>query len=145
MKKLSLFLGLMLVGCVGAKDGTYRTSIFNPAPPQVIRNEKCEDVPAVKIFQVLDNFALAFVCESYSDSDSCFGMTVYVPKKKDSMFYDGKIIRPEDGECISFNGTYKYQSKDGMQHTVPKIKMADAEFPNPEYEQWEKEQQEKSK
>jgi len=145
MKKLWTLFALVLAGCTGANDGTYTTSIFNPAPPQTIRNEKCENIPAVRIFQVLDNFALAFTCEKseYRDNYSCLGMTVYVPKDKNDLLYDDKIIKPKDGQCISFNGTYKYDTKGDRGKTVPKLKMVDAEIPNPEYIKWEKTQQEK--
>lgn len=143
MKKSLLFLALALVGCVGAKEGTYTTSIFNPAPPQIIQNEKCEDIPAVQVFQVLDDYALANVCKKreYSDDYSCLGMTVYVLKNKDELLYDDKIIEPKEGQCISFSGTYKYEAKSKVIKTVPKMKMIDAEISNPEYDRWLKEQE----
>lgn len=148
MDREVLLLSLMLAGCVNSQnDGLYSTSIFNPAPPQTIRNEKCEDVPAVKIFQVLDDYALADTCEksSYTEKYSCYGMTVYVQKGKNELFYDNKIIEPKGDQCISYSGTYKYESQNGAQHTVPKIKIINAEIPNPAYQKWENEQKKKEK
>ena len=146
MKKSFIMLSLLLTACVGSQnDDLHTTSIFNPAPAQTIRNEKCENVPAIKLFQVLDNFALAYTCEerSYSDEYSCYGMTVYVPKNKNELFYDDKIIEPKEGQCISYNGTYKYESRNGAQHTVPKVKIIESELPNPEYQKWVKGQEKK--
>lgn len=137
MKKSLLLFAIVLAGCAKVGDGMYRTSIFNPAPPQMIRNEKCEDIPAVKVSQVLSNYVLADVVKTGTDR-----VIVAVPKSKGESYYNDKIIEPKEGQCISFSGTYKYRANDEQTRTVPKIKMVDAEVPNPEYEEWLKEQAE---
>ena len=54
------------------------------------------------------------------------------------------VVQPKDGQCFTYGGTYKYESKNGVQHTVPKVKFVDAETPNPEYQKWLNEQKKKS-
>lgn len=101
----------------------------------MIKNEKCEDIVAVKVFQVLDNFSLAHVCETspYIKDLLCFGHTVYVPKEKDKIYFDDQIIKPQPGKCFSFIGVYKYKSQNGFNHTIPKIELIEDEILNPEY------------
>ena len=142
MKKIFLLLCILplLAGCV-KNSGT--SSIFSTEPAQTIRNEKCEDIPAVKIFQVLDDFSLANTCDSakYTEGLHCFGYTVYVPKEKGELYFDDKVIKPKDGQCISYSGTYQYEAKNGSEKTVPKVKIVNSEVPNPEYKKWLKEQE----
>ncbi len=147
MKRIFLLLCILslLAGCARK---SITSSIFSIEPAQTIRNEKCEnDVSAIKIFQVVDDFALATTCEygEYTNDLHCFGYTVYIPKEKGQLYFDGKVIKPKDGQCISYSGTYQYEAKNGSEKTVPKVKMIDAEVPNPEYKKWLKEQEKKEK
>lgn len=115
MKKLLFFICLILCSC----------SQFDTLSQSFTKNENCEEIAAVKIFQVLDTFALALSCQenySYSNGLSCYGLTVYVPKEEGKIYYDNQIIKPKAGKCISFDSTYQYESKDGNIHTVPILK-----------------------
>lgn len=118
MKKPLFFICLILCSC----------SQFNTLSQSFTRNEKCEEIAAVKIFQVLDTFALASSCRedySYSNGLSCYGLTVYIPKEEKKIYYDNQIIKPKTGKCISFDSTYQYEAKDGNIRTVPILKFID--------------------
>ncbi|MBQ4472168.1 MAG: hypothetical protein II942_02870 [Alphaproteobacteria bacterium] len=152
MKKSLVFFALALVGCVGAKEGTYTTSIFNPAPPQMIRNEKCEDIPAIRVFQVLDKSILARACEygKYTGDLFCDGYVIYMKKEKGKIYYDDLKIEPKNNECFMYVDSYTYETqqynkdtKSFEKKTVPVAKIVDAEVPNPEYDKWLKEQEKK--
>lgn len=102
-------------------------------PPKTIRNTKCEDIKSFKVFQVLDKFVLASVCED-SDTSYCLGHTVYIEKEKEKIYFDDQIIKVKSDECAIFIGTYKYKTQNGIFRTVPKVKIIDSQVPNPEYE-----------
>lgn len=85
-------------------------------------NEKCEDFPAVKIFQVLDDFSLGFACKTFDAKDLfCLGFTVYIPKENGKIYYDDQIIKPSAGKCFVFNDTYRYETRNGTLKTIPVI------------------------
>lgn len=109
-KFIMLFAIFFLMGCV---NQTESGSNYKP-----VYNEDCEDIKSVKIFQTLDNGALASVCDS-SYSDICTGATVFVPKLLDKTMWDDKKITPPQGKCFVFNAVYKYTSKDERNRTVP--------------------------
>ena len=122
MRKLFFISAALLCGCAQISDRV--KSFLSP-------NEKCENIPAVEIFQVTDKFALASACEylpyseNYSQNFSCTGMTVYVAKTADDLFYDELILEPPRGKCISFSGTYQYETNFGTVKTIPVLKMID--------------------
>ena len=66
---------------------------------------KCADIQSYKIFQVLNNGALASACED----KYCNGMTVFLPTKKDEDYYDDKMITAPKGQCIAYKGVFKYE------------------------------------
>lgn len=141
MKKYFIILScLILFGCT--ENNILETVT---APSKTIHNQKCENVPAVRVFQVLDTFALATTCEygKYTGDLYCWGHTVYVPKDKGKIYYDDQIIKPEEDKCIVYSGTYKYESEDERVRTVPKIKFVKDEIENPEYTKWVKENKKK--
>lgn len=109
-KFVVLFVAFALLGCV---NQTESGSNYKPT-----YNEDCEDVKAVKVFQTLNDGALASVCDS-SYSDICMGATVFVPKLLDKTMWDDKKITPPKGKCFVFNDVYKYTSKDERNRTVP--------------------------
>ncbi len=85
-------------------------------------NKKCEDFPAVKVFQVLDEFSLGFACKTFDAKDLfCVGFTVYIPKEKGKIYYDDQIIEPPTGKCFVFNDTYRYETRNGMLKTIPVV------------------------
>ena len=92
----------------------------NMKTPNVKKNNlKCEDIVAIKIFQVLDDSALGMVCEY----DDCIrlGHVVYVPKDAEKIYYDDQIIRIKDNECIIYTNTYRYITRETNYKTVPII------------------------
>lgn len=131
MKKLVLILPIIMCGCAN------HSKMFDPAPSKTIINSKCEDIQSYRVIQVLDKGALALACDS---EYGCAGMVVFVPNGKDEMLYDDKIIKPEFEKCIAYSGVYKYENRQEMLKTVPKLKFIDSEVSNPEYDRWLKEQ-----
>lgn len=109
-KFVVLFSVFALLGCVNQIESG---SEYKP-----VYNEDCEDIKAIKVFQTLNDGALASVCDS-SYSDICMGATVFVPKSLDKTMWDDKKITPPKGKCFVFNEVYKYTSKDDRNRTVP--------------------------
>lgn len=135
MKKL-LFLGLIfLAGC--------STTLLPPS--KTIQNPKCEDYVGFEVFQVLDGFVLARACTGYSSySHYCkYEHLVYIPKKKNEIYYDEQKIKIPEGMCPSFYGSYTYTTKLDFDKTVPKLKFIDKDISNPEYKKWEEQQNNK--
>ncbi len=110
---------------------------MEPKPDETIRNPKCENIVALKVFQTLDKFVLTNICDS-SDDRYCFGLVVYVAKEKNNIYYDDQMIIPADNQCFSYVGTYKYTTKAESTKVVPKAKLINATISNPEYEIWKK-------
>lgn len=138
MQKIALFtLCVTLAGC------TTLQTINKPS--ETIPNPKCENIPALEVFQVLDKFVLADACEE-EFGDICFKHThvVYVEKEKDKIYYDDQKIIPSSGQCFEYVGTYKYTTRTEANKVVPKAKLVSATVPSPEYENWKKEQENKS-
>ena len=111
-------------------------------------NPKCEDIPAVKIFQVFDDYALAYACDAryyylYGDIGCQVGMVVYVPRYEGDILYNEKIIKPIEGMCISFDGIYTYETIDKFIRTIPKIKMINSQISKHKYQNWLDKQQTK--
>ena len=140
MKKFVLLLSVLACGC------TLPAVITQPS--KTIENPKCSDFSdkTFKILQTLsnENGALAYVCEQGYTTSCLPGMMVFLTKPKNTLFYDEQIISPiSDEKCFIVDGTYEYTTTQKVLKTVPKLKMIDKYIPNPEYEQWEKEQENK--
>ncbi len=133
--KSVFYLITLLVLCSCSTIVKYAT--MEPKPSENIRNPKCEDIVALKVFQTLDNFVLTNICDS-SDDRFCFGLVVYVAKDKDKIYYDDQMIVPSDTQCFSYSGTYKYTTTAKSTKVVPKAKLISATIPNPEFEIWKK-------
>ena len=127
-------LSIVLVGCA-----TLQT--INK-PSETIANPKCENIPAVEVFQVLDKFVLANACEA-KYGDICFFRkhVVYLAKEKDKIYYDDQKIVPSSDQCFEYVGTYKYTTKAESEKVVPKAKLVSSRIANPEYDSWKKEQE----
>ena len=121
MKKIFLLLPLIVCACAEQKAIQTAGASFDIQKighsSEKIRNEKCADIQKYKIFQVMNDGALAFACV-----ETCLGLVAFVPKKKGQTYYDDMIVEPSDGQCIAYEGTYRYPIKDGRYKTVPKIK-----------------------
>ena len=142
MKKIFLLFLIINFGCTESS----RLNVSTPSkttrnvPPETILNNKCEDVDQFKIFEVIDNGALASACEEKSYGVYCHGQTAFFLNQKGVEYFDGKRIKLEDGQCFVYEGTYKYFTRDGMNRTVPIVKIVNSRIPNPEYEEWVKSQ-----
>ena len=104
-----LFLFIVL-SLVGVSETIYAQS-----------ETKCADIQKYKIFQVLNNGALAYACEEQYGRELCYGMVVFLPTKKDEDYYDDKIIAAPKGQCIAYDGVYKYVTSSGNNKTVPML------------------------
>lgn len=137
MQKIVLFtLCIALGGCASLQT-------LNK-PSETIPNPKCENIPALEVFQVLDKFVLANTCEDRSYGMFCSFPVVYVEKEKGKIYYDDQKIIPSSDQCFEYVGTYKYTTRAEANKVVPKAKLVSATVPNPEYEIWKKEQENKS-
>lgn len=125
MKKIFLLLPLIVCGC--AEQTLIQTDGSSVAAQRIShssdlnRSEKCADIQKYKIFQVLNDGALAFACEIKYGQEICLGLVAYIPKNKGSDYYDDMIIEPTGGQCITYDGVFKYSTKGGYK-TVPKLK-----------------------
>lgn len=110
MKKfLTLFVIVFLSAC----------QTFNSVTQTKEKNQNCQDIEEVKIFQTLDGYALASVCD-YKGEDYCLGMTVRVDEFTEPLYDKKRISAPKD-KCIVFSDTYKYEASDHSVKTVPII------------------------
>ena len=114
-------------------------------PSETIPNPKCENIPALEVFQVLDKFVLANTCENKSYGLFCSFPVVYVEKEKGKIYYDDQKIIPSADQCFEYVGTYKYTTKAESEKVVPKAKLVSSKIANPEYELWKKEQEQNKK
>lgn len=114
MKKFGILPILFaLSGCALFHDETGDTSIWKGE-----KNTDCADFKTVKVFQTLEDSALASVCDGY-DTKYCNGMTVVVYKKWNQQLWDEKVVTPPKGKCFVYDGTVSYKTKVGDSKTVP--------------------------
>lgn len=114
--------------------GVKKESTMETIPDKTIKNPKCQPFDTIKVFQVLDDFALALQC----DGEYCTGPVVYIPKENNRLYYDEQKINPPQNKCFSFSGTYQYENKENLMKTVPKITLINAMTTNPKYTEWKK-------
>jgi hypothetical protein len=114
MKKF-IFLSLLFVltGCALFHNETDDTKIWKGE-----KNTDCADFRTVKVFQTLEDSALASVCDGY-DTKYCNGMTVIIAKKWNQQLWDEKVVTPPKGKCFVYDGTVSYKTKAGDSKTVP--------------------------
>ena len=138
MKKIySCVFSIVLAGCAALQTVN--------KPSETVPNPKCENIPALEVFQVLDKFVLANTCEDKSYGMFCSFPVVYVEKEKDKIYYDDQKIIPSSDQCFEYVGTYKYTTRAEANKVVPKAKLVPSRIPNPEYEVWKKEQEKMNK
>lgn len=88
----------------------------------IVENPYCEnEFKSYKVFQVLSDFVLADGCEvtSYDKCSTFHGRIFMFPKQDDELYFDNKILTPPSKFCSVYAGTYNYESKGGISHTVP--------------------------
>ena len=135
MKKLLIVLIIMILLSCGTKQ---TSKSLQKEQSKAIRNSKCEDIQDMKVFQILNKFVLAYICDnSYLKNRalsrlSCNGPVVYIQKEQGKIYYDDQIISVKDDECVIFTGTYKYKANFGLMKTVPKVKIIKLQVPNSE-------------
>ena len=118
MKRIALFSMIALLSaCSLFRTETSDTDIWKAK-----KNTECMDIKAVKVFQTLDEGALALACDGW-DTKYCTGMTVYVPKSHSitTELYDDKVIKTPENKCFIPLSTYKYETKGGSVKTVPMV------------------------
>ena len=120
MKKILLFFPFVLCACI-QQQGTQSLS----ASSDSMNDEHCADIQEYKIFQVIEDGSLASACEADYDDEICNGLVVYIPKKEGQIYYDEMIIESDYNQCITYEGTYRYLTKNDSIKTVPKIKFVD--------------------
>lgn len=79
---------------------------------------KCLISRRFEVIQVIDNnYALAQ--ESYD------GLVVLITNDNGEYYYDEQTIEVPVGQCVRQVGIYKYQTKIGIEKTVPIVKLMD--------------------
>ena len=111
MKKIILMmLCVALLGC--------RT--VRPLPDAQNKNIKCKNIPEIEVYQLLDGFALAAVCEKRG-AKYCDGALVRINEYPGDTFYENmRIVAPKD-KCFVYNGAYRYKNKQNMTRTIPVV------------------------
>ena len=72
-----------------------------------------------KVFQVVESrCALAY-------ADDSFGAIVFIIPNEKQQFYDGQKIVLKNDQCAQRVGTYKYNTKRGIEKTVPAVRIID--------------------
>ena len=90
MKKLCfLSMFFLLVGCTLTNNILYK------------KNPNCTGIKEMKVFQVFDGGALATTVAADS-------IIVYLPNSDKYTLFDGAKIQRQSGECIVYDGVYKY-------------------------------------
>jgi len=87
-----------------------------------VKNPYCEnEFKSYKVFQVLEDFVLAEGCEitSYDKCSTYHGRIFMFPKEKDEIYFDKKILTPASGFCSVYAGVYVYETRGGLNNTVP--------------------------
>lgn len=85
--------------------------------PIIIDNQRPLLSQRFKVFQTLENGALANLCKP-GDTDRCVGMIVYLEGNVDAMLYDEKNVYVANPVVTS---TWKYVDRDGLKRTVPVV------------------------
>lgn len=102
------FIALAFIGYVNTHNEALK---FYEDP----KMEHCLNLKELKVFQVLEtNIALASPTD-YSEK------IFLVLGQEGQQFYDTEKITPKKNQCFKQKGTYQYQSKNGIYHTVPAV------------------------
>ncbi len=151
MKKELIILSMLLVvGCA-------QIDIFNSIPPKTIDNPKCENIKIMEVYKVEDDFALAHRCEpnEFTEKLECYKNSLYIPKKKGDLYYNGQRIEIEEDKCIILTTTHRFKGKnykniyyksgrkkytvvENIDNTIPEIKIIDKQIENPDYVEYMK-------
>lgn len=76
-----------------------------------------------KVMQVLeDNIALAYGNDKY---DFYQGQLYLLIGEEGTTFYDDQIVKVPQGSVVRMNGTYQYETRNGLGKTVPRVMIMD--------------------
>lgn len=70
-----------------------------------------------EVFQVVQSGC------ALADADDTFGTTVFIIPNENQQFYDGQKIVLKNDQCAQRVGTYKYDTKMGVEKTVPAVRI----------------------
>ncbi|MBR2141147.1 MAG: hypothetical protein IJ853_02225 [Rickettsiales bacterium] len=118
MKKICLFLSVLLFGCTSV-------TVFSD-------NENCISIREFKVLQTLNNGgALAHEC-TFLDGCSYRNQLVYLDWQPNIDYYDDMIVKVPSNKCAVRDGVYKYTNKQDTLKTVPVIKFEYKDAPKSE-------------
>lgn len=105
---LFLLLKLFLSGCAGvSKDG-----------------QQCFEFQRFEVLQGLYGGALAYGCPWY-ESWCISNPVVYLVASDDVDYYDDQIVSTNSTMCWVQDGVYRYETKQEITKTVPKLKLVE--------------------
>ena len=87
----------------------------------LVNNENCLQVSKFKVFQTVDDGALAYECTATGEC-SPENQAVFLEEQNNVEYYDGMIVDAPKGKCAIHNGVYKYENTQGTEKTVPVIR-----------------------
>lgn len=131
MKNVLIFIGGMATGILlMVIVGFILYSIGTNQQTTIIENENVASLyegfengeiiheKSFQIFQVLeDNVALV----NGRENGLYIGPVYLLIGKEGTTFYDEQIVKVPEGGVVRMNGTFQYETKNGMDKTVPKI------------------------
>ncbi|MBO7581818.1 MAG: hypothetical protein J6T38_09935 [Bacteroidaceae bacterium] len=131
MKNVLIFIGGMATGILlMVIVGFILYSIGTKQQTTIIENENVASLyegfengeiiheKSFQIFQVLeDNVALV----NGRENGLYIGPVYLLIGKEGTTFYDEQIVKVPEGGVVRMNGTFQYETKNGMDKTVPKI------------------------
>jgi hypothetical protein len=129
MKKLLiLFLFVSFTGCA---------QLQMMSRPKTIGGETCMQSPRLRVFEVLDDGILAYLCPtkkpSYYDDlwENCRnGDLVFMSvTRKANDYVDNQKISLTKNQCFVGDGVFKYTTKYGREATVRNIKILEGSTP----------------
>lgn len=137
-KTFLLFLGFMLSGCASLIE------------PTTVRDSRCYQSPHLKVFQVLDDGALAHICPAVSPYytlsvfEACFSGDLVFLKNSTRLrsvagsLVDDQKITLDETKCFVPSGTYTYFTTKDLKKTVREVELQEALIPNPRLPQNQK-------
>lgn len=118
MKKICLFLSVLLAGCTSV-------TVFSD-------NKNCVSSREFEVFQALnDGGALAWEC-TFLYGCSYQNQPVYLDWQPNIDYYDGMMVKVPSSKCAVRDGVYKYTNKQDTLKTVPVIKFEYKDAPKSE-------------
>lgn len=115
MKSFLIFLAGVITG-VGLVIGF--AFLYNESSEGITLFEQpgeCISTNSLHIIQVLEDGALAL--------EHTNGLVVFILSQDNNSYYDSQVIKIPKGQCARQVGIYKYTTKEGVDKTVPVVKI----------------------